>query len=269
MKRRLRIALYGLIGFVLTVGLMAVYQGTKNSATAESWRTASHEPVGLAPDPRATPEAVLQVYSARAWGWRGNFGVHTWIAAKPSGAISYTVYEVIGWRLRWGDSAVAIHDRAPDARWFGNAPDLLSDLRGPGVDAIIAKVDKAAREYPYHDRYTVWPGPNSNTFTAFIARRVPELNLDLPPTAIGKDYLGGHVFAKAPSGSGFQFSLFGLLGVTAALEEGLELNILGLSFGIDPKDPALKLPFVGRIGADRRPRQSIDAQPQIATGEPD
>ena len=78
------------------------------------------------------------------------------------------------------------------------------------------------------------------------------MNLDLPPISIGKDYLGGHVFAKAPSGSGFQFSLFGMFGMTAALEEGLELNILGLSFGIDPKDPALKLPLVGRIGADRR-----------------
>lgn len=229
--------------------------------------------MGLAPDPQLNPEAVLQVYGARAWGWRGNFGVHTWIAAKPSGAESYTVYEVIGWRLRWGNSAVAIHAREPDARWFGNAPDLLTDLRGAGVDAIIAKVDKAARKYPYHDRYTVWPGPNSNTFTAFIARQVPELNLDMPPTAIGKDYLGGRVFAKAPSGLGFQFSLFGLLGVTAALEEGLELNILGLSFGIDPKDPALKLPMVGRIGADRRPRQTVTAQPtsqpEIAGGKAD
>ncbi|MDP6646672.1 MAG: DUF3750 domain-containing protein, partial [Rhodospirillales bacterium] len=106
----------------------------------------------------------------------------------------------------------------------------------------------------YAGEYTLWPGPNSNTFTAFIARQVQELNLDLPPTAIGKDYLGGRLFAKAPSGSGFQFSLFGLFGLTAALEEGLELNILGLSFGIDPRDPALKLPFLGRIGADRRPR---------------
>ena len=269
MQRRLRIALYGLIGFVLTVGMMAVYQGYKNSATAQDWRTASREPVGLAPDPERTPEAVVQVYAARAWSWRGNFGVHTWITAKPSGAKSYTVYEVIGWRLRWGNSPVAIHQRAPDARWFGNAPELLSDLRGPGVDAIILKVDKAARAYPYHDRYTVWPGPNSNTFTAFIARRVPELNLDLPPTAIGKDYLGRRLFARAPSGSGFQFSLFGLLGVTAALEEGLELNILGLSFGIDPKDPALKLPVVGRIGANRRPRRTIAAQPEIAGGKAD
>ena len=64
-------------------------------------------------------------------------------------------------------------------------------------------------------------------------------------------------------------SLFGLLGVTAALEEGLELNILGLSFGIDPKDPALKLPVVGRIGANRRPRRTIAAQPEIAGGKAD
>ena len=71
MQRRLRIALYGLIGFVLTVGMMAVYQGYKNSATAQDWRTASREPVGLAPDPERTPEAVVQVYAERAWSWRG------------------------------------------------------------------------------------------------------------------------------------------------------------------------------------------------------
>ncbi|MDP6840917.1 MAG: DUF3750 domain-containing protein [Rhodospirillales bacterium] len=234
--------------------MMAVYQGFKNAATAQDWRTASREPVGLAPDPATTREAVIQVYAARAWGWRGTFGVHSWIAAKPSGADAYTVFEVIGWRLRWGDTSLAIHQRPPDARWFGNAPELLTDLRGPGVDGIIRRVAKAARAYPYAGEYTLWPGPNSNTFTAFIARQVQELNLDLPPTAIGKDYLGGRLFAKAPSGSGFQFSLFGLFGLTAALEEGLELNILGLSFGIDPRDPALKLPFLGRIGADRRPR---------------
>ena len=97
--------------------------------------------------------------------------------------------------------------------------------------------------------------------------------MDLPPTAIGKDYLGSSLFAKAPSGSGFQFPLFGLLGVTAALEEGFELNILGLSFGIDPKDPALKLPMVGRIGADRRPPQTVTvqpaSQPEIAGGKAD
>ncbi len=78
---------------------------------------------------------------------------------------------------------------------------------------------------------------------------MPELHLDLPPTAIGKDYLPETgVFARAPSGGGFQVSLAGLLGLTVAAEEGLELNLLGLSLGLDLSPPALKLPGVGRIG---------------------
>jgi len=80
---------------------------------------------------------------------------------------------------------------------------------------------------------------------------VPELEVDLPPTAIGKDYLGDRLLATAPSGSGFQVSLFGLLGMLASGVEGFELNVLGLTFGIDPFSPALKLPLVGRIGAAR------------------
>ncbi len=35
-------------------------------------------------------------------------------------------------------------------------------------------------------------------------------------------------------------------------EEGVELNLLGLNFGIDFYRPALKLPFIGRIGAGER-----------------
>ena len=33
-----------------------------------------------------------------------------------------------------------------------------------------------------------------------------------------------------------------------ALEEGVEINVLGLSFGIDVMRPALKLPGIGRLG---------------------
>lgn len=33
-----------------------------------------------------------------------------------------------------------------------------------------------------------------------------------------------------------------------AAEEGVEINLLGLTFGIDPLDLSLKAPFVGRIG---------------------
>lgn len=221
-----------------------------SGTTERDWRTASHEPVGLAPDPAATPEAVVQVYAARAWGWRGYFGVHSWIAVKPTNAAEFTVYEVIGWRLRWGDTAVAVRTRDADARWFGAEPDLLADLRGDGVDEIIRDIDAASQSYPYPARYRAWPGPNSNTFTAHIAREVPALKLDLPPTAIGKDFLGSRIISKAPGGSGFQFNLFGVFGVLAGIEEGLEINLLGLTFGVDATDPALKLPFAGRIGSN-------------------
>jgi len=241
---------YAFLASFLVGGGMAV--------TAQDWRTASREPTGIAPDPKLVREPIVQVYGARAVGAKGYFGVHTWVAVKPTGAPEWTVYEVIGWRLRYGDTAVVVRHRAPDGRWFGAAPELYAERRGAGVDELIKRIDMAARTYPYAAEYSVWPGPNSNTFTAWIARAVPELDLDLPPTAIGKDYLRGGVFARAPSGSGYQLSLRGLLGVAASSVEGVELNLLGLNFGLGPN--GLKLPLVGTLG----PARSFAAAPAAA-----
>lgn len=214
-----------------------------------AWRTASRASTGIAPDPATNLEAIVQVYAARAWSWRGYLGVHTWIATKPTDGLEFTVYEVIGWRA-WRDlPVVSVSNRPPDGRWFGSAPKVIADIRGDGVDEVIGRIDEAARSYPYPNDYRVWPGPNSNTFTAHIGRAAPELRLDLPPTAIGKDYLDGTGFiAATPSGTGYQLSLFGVLGVMVGEEEGLEVNLLGLTFGVDPGDMALKLPGFGRIG---------------------
>jgi hypothetical protein len=115
-----------------------------------------------------------------------------------------------------------------------------------GVDELIKRIEKVVDEYPFAKAYTLFPGPNSNTFTAWITRAVPELEADLPATAIGKDYLGSSVVARAPSGRGFQLSLLGLLGIAASGVEGLELNLLGLNFGVSGS--GVKLPFVGRLG---------------------
>jgi hypothetical protein len=238
-----------LIGLCLFVVLIAFVIATRGGPL--DWRNASREPVGLAPDPAAWPEAVVQVYAARAWGWRGYFGVHTWIAVKPARAKAYTVYEVIGWRLRWEDSVLAVRNRAPDERWFGSMPVLLADKRGADAAALIGRIDEAARAYPYAAAYRMWPGPNSNTFTAWVGRAVPDLGIDMPTTAIGKDYLGDRLVATAPSGSGVQFSILGLLGITAARIEGFEVNVLGLVFGLDPFSPAIKLPLIGRLGSIR------------------
>lgn len=154
----------------------------------KDWRTASRESAGIAPDPLVTKEAVLQVYGARAWGWRGWFAIHTWIAAKRSGEPSYTVYEAVGWRLRSGLPVLRIEKDVPDRYWYGEKPKLLKEHRGEGVDELIDAVDRAARAYPWPDTYRAFPGPNSNTFTAWVARQVPALGLRLPFSAFGSGY---------------------------------------------------------------------------------
>ncbi len=213
------------------------------------WRTATHHATGLAPDAAAHPEAIVQVYASRTFGWRGAFAVHTWVAAKPAGALRYTRYEVIGWRAMGGRSALSISDDvAPDAEWYGAAPTVIRELRGPEAEVVIARLPAAAASYPYATRYSAWPGPNSNTFVAHLGREVPQLRLAMPSIAIGKDYLpAGHWLAPAPSGTGYQLSLFGVVGVLAAREEGLEVNLFGLVTGIDLHPPALKFPGVSRI----------------------
>jgi hypothetical protein len=242
-----------LLGFFIFLGLPLYTVLSGQAPLSRDFRTADRSSAGLTPPASSTPEAVVQVYFARALNWRGIFGVHTWIATKPENASEYTVHQVIGWRMYRGLPVVISAPGIPDGRWFGNEPTLIAELRGEAAAQAIPKIIAAVQSYPYPDTYRVWPGPNSNTFMAHIGRQVPELQMDLPSTAIGKDYpINGSIVDRAPSGTGYQVSMLGVLGVTMAREEGFELNLLGLNFGIDFERPALKLPFVGRIGVGER-----------------
>jgi hypothetical protein len=217
--------------------------------SVDHWSRARWDRANLAPDPATTPEPVVQVYAARAWGWKGIFAVHSWIIMKRANAPAYERYEVVGWGVGRGAPAIRKDMRPIDGFWAGNPPAVLVEHRGPAVEAMIERIEAAIRAYPYADQYRTWPGPNSNTFVAHIAREVPELGLELPPTAIGKDYLtNGWPVGRTPSGTGVQFSLFGLLGLSVARAEGLELNLLGFTLGVDPLGLAIKLPGIGRVG---------------------
>jgi hypothetical protein len=238
-----------LICLFVFVGLPLYTVLSGQAPLGRDFRTADRSSAGMAPRAETTPEAVVQVYYARALNWRGIFGVHTWVATKPENAAEYTVHQVIGWRLYRGLPAVVSAPGVADARWFGNEPTLIADLRGEAAAAAIPKIIGAVTSYPYANEYNVWPGPNSNTFVAHIGRQVPELRMDLPATAIGKDFpINGSLVDRTPSGTGYQFSMLGLLGVSMAREEGVEFNLLGLNFGIDFIKPAFKLPFIGRLG---------------------
>src|SRR5262245_66315143 len=98
---------------LLPLLLLGLAYADRDPDSIGNWRSASRAPVGLAPDPAVTPEAVVQVYAARAVRWRGYFGVHTWIATKTANAPAFTVYEVTGFSVRRGGSAVPLSQRHP------------------------------------------------------------------------------------------------------------------------------------------------------------
>lgn len=153
------------------------------------WRDASRESAGIAPDPDMEKQAVIEAYAADAFGWRGWFAVHTWLAVKPKNADKYTVYEVVGWGVEHGRPALRIYQtETPDRYWYGAKPDKILSVTGEQAAKLIPDIKAAALRYPWADQYEVLPGPNSNTFPAWIALQIPELGLELPFRAIGSGY---------------------------------------------------------------------------------
>jgi hypothetical protein len=214
--------------------------------TAQAWNQADWTSAQLLPPAHAKPEAMVHVYAARTGRWKGIFAHHSWIVIKEKGAGAYTRFDKVAW-----GQPIKINGWAADARWYGHRPTLVGAVEGPAAEALITKIRTAVARYPYAHSgdYSVWPGPNSNSFVAYVLAAVPEANIALPPTAVGKDWrVDSRIVGLTPSGTGVQLSLFGLLGVTVGWVEGVEVNVLGLVAGIDLRRPAIKLPGLGRFG---------------------
>jgi hypothetical protein len=234
------------------------------------WRSASAAPMGWAPAPDEHEPAIVQAYAAPAFNWRGAFSDHCWIAVKPAGASQYLRYEVVGFNVSRNRPAIReTYTATPNQEWYGARPKLLRDIRGAEAEKIIAALPAAIAAYPHPRTYQVWPGPNSNTFIAHLAREIPQLRLALPGNALGKDYMGWTVFARAPSGTGFQISLGGIFGLLIAWHEGFELNVLGLVIGINPMHGAVTIPGIGRLPSrsdwtDEKPDAAMQVPPKNA-----
>jgi hypothetical protein len=167
------------------VGMVIFLTACANS----DWRTASRQPAGIAVNPATQKDAIIEVYAADAFSWRGWFAVHTWIAVKPKGAAEYTVYEVVGWRVRSGLPALREYQTTtPDTYWYGAKPDQLLFIDGEKAEQLIPKITEAVARYPWANEYTLFPGPNSNTFPQWVGLQIPELGLKLPFRAIGSGY---------------------------------------------------------------------------------
>ncbi|MBS3796248.1 MULTISPECIES: DUF3750 domain-containing protein [unclassified Pseudoalteromonas] len=173
---------------MLRVFLICLLTLFASGCANSDWRTASRESSGIAL-PVSQPQAAIEFYAADAFSWRGWFAVHTWFALKEQGADQYTVYEVVGWGVDRGRSALRTYKTTtPDRYWYGAKPEKFLSISGEKAQQLIPKIKAAARRYPWADEYSLFPGPNSNTFPAWIGLQVPELELEMPFSAIGSGY---------------------------------------------------------------------------------
>jgi hypothetical protein len=240
---RLFIAIF-VLGFLAPLAAHAAWWLSHNDAVA--WHEADWSSVGLLPPARANPDAEVYVFAARTGRWKGIFAHHSWIVIKERGAPRYTRYDMVGW-----GNPIKVNNWAPDARWYGDAPTAVGIARGAEAERLIPKIQAAVASFPFrrYGDYSVWPGPNSNSFISHILAAIPEARITLLPTAIGKDWRAdGQIVGLSPSRTGVQIAFGGVIGLTVAWIEGVEINLLGLVLGVDVRRPAIKLPGFGRIG---------------------
>lgn len=237
------IAVFVAVAFLMPMAAAAGWWASVDRPS--SWRSANWSSTGLLPPASKHRGAGVYILSARTGGFKGAFAVHSWIVLKDQGTSTYERYEKVGW-----GKPVRRDAYDADAAWYSNQPWVVAGLEGAKAETVLTKVRSAIASYPFAERgdYHIWPGPNSNSFVAYVLRHVPELNAVLPPNAVGRDYPSRGWFAIDPDGRDIHLSLAGFIGLSAGWRSGLEFNLLGQTAGVDIARPALKIPAIGRVG---------------------
>jgi hypothetical protein len=137
---------------------------------------------GRPPEPR---EIIVQLRCAKV-PWTP--AVHCWFAEFDPTDDRWHRWEV--WQTageggtNWGHLR---KDHQSPADGVGDGPSwALAEWRGPEADRLRAALH-SPEDYPYPQAYSYWPGPNCNTYVAWIFKRAG-VPYDLPFGAIGKGY---------------------------------------------------------------------------------
>jgi hypothetical protein len=210
-----------------------------------SWRHADWTSAKMLPEAGDDKIARVYILSARTGGLKGAFSTHSWLVLKPKGATRYDRYDVVGW-----GRPVRKNAYAADARWYSNRPMIDHMITGGVAEKLIPAIERAVANYPWQNKgdYSLWPGPNSNTFVASIIRAVPEFDARTPTTAVGRDFpVNGRWINFDRSGS-LRISTGGYAGLVLGPQDGLEVNFLGLVAGINPMKLQVKIPAFGTFG---------------------
>jgi uncharacterized protein DUF3750 len=116
----------------------------------------------------------------------GALAVHYWFVVFGDGACHR--WEVWQRKNAGGRSTGHLHCdlKPPDAGVGGGPARIAAEWQGDQALSIRAVLEKAV-EYPYCHRYRYWPGPNSNTFAAWVLREAG-VQHPLGRRAIGCNY---------------------------------------------------------------------------------
>lgn len=206
------------------------------------WNEADWSSAGVLAAKPSTEEAAIYVMAARTGGLKGAFATHSWLVIKKPGVERYDRYDKVGWGMPVRKNA---YDA--DGRWYSNTPQIQHKITGEAAEKLIPEIEKAIATYLWRNPgdYSIWPGPNSNTFVASIIRTVPGFHADTPSTAIGRDYPPeGRWFGRMHGGAWY-ISFAGYAGIVVGIDQGIELNFLGLVAGINPLRLEVKVPSFG------------------------
>lgn len=172
---------------------------------------------------------------------------HAWIDVKRP---DQTTWERIESGGHFGIVHMDLSDQEArlDRRFGERAVRLLGWVEGDAARAAIAGIDGALAELAplYADGYTMWPGPNSNTFVRELCADAPGLGFVFDPNAVGKDYSPWLGIGATASKTGLRVDT-PILGAAVGLREGVELHVLQLTLGISLDPPGLSLPFLPQI----------------------
>ena len=113
---------------------------------------------------------------------------HYWFVVTEEGSGACHRWEVWQTPATGGVSIGHVHcDRKEPAAHVGGGPTRIAAVwHGPEARALRAVLERPA-EYPHCHRYHYWPGPNSNTFAAWVLKKAG-IAYVLPWRAIGAGF---------------------------------------------------------------------------------
>ena len=128
-----------------------------------------------------------------------HFAVHPWVITVRTGTIDrwevlckiHADIEHFGYVHKnfYTDPTQGIEKSAfTQQHWNGKLLGSVTGGKNSLAHTMLNFIQERTPDYPHQENYTAYPGPNSNTYVAWILKHFPESDITLPWNAFGKKY---------------------------------------------------------------------------------